>query len=80
MVQPPDGQSAEELFEALLEADRHYCDCLDYDVFPGAFRGEGYNSNSYVVGLIEAVGGTVDLQDYHGANDPVPREAFQAPP
>ena len=77
LVIPPDGVSPGDFFDRLKDLDDAYCDCYDYDVFPGMLPGEGYNSNSYAVGLIEAGGGTVHLLDYSGTDDPLPVRAFQ---
>jgi RHS repeat-associated protein len=53
----------EALIEALLSLDSHYQDNLEYDLFPrnqGDGRllilDAGYNSNSYISGLLEAAG------------------------
>jgi hypothetical protein len=77
-VMPPDGSSPGAYFAALLAADSRYCDCLDYDLFPGALPGDGYNSNSYVAGLIEATGGStvVDLGRFYGGGTPLPTSSF----
>lgn len=54
---PPAGVSPGDYSSALRAADARYCDCFDYDVFPEALPGTGYDSNSYVSGLIRATGG-----------------------
>lgn len=78
-VTPPAGVSPGEYFSALRAADSQYCDCFDYDVFPGALPGTGYNSNSYVSGLIRATGGvpSVNLGNYYGGGNPLPAGAFR---
>jgi RHS repeat-associated protein len=77
-VTPPAGVSPGRYFSNLLAADANYCDCFDYDVFPGALPGAGYNSNSYVPGLVRATGGvsSVNLGNYYGGETPLPAEAF----
>lgn len=77
-ITPPEGVSPRDYFSQLRAADAAYCDCLDYDLFPEALPGTGYNSNSYVTGLIRATGGTpsIDLSIYYGGATPVPRRRF----
>lgn len=57
-------------------ADDYYPDCLDYDLFPGIQ--DGYNSNSYVHGLILATDGIVDIDmtKFVGGGKPVPATFF----
>ena len=78
-VAPPAGVSPGDYFSSLRAADALYCDCFDYDVFPGALPGTGYNSNSYVSGLIRATGGvpSVNLGNYYGGATPLPPGAFR---
>jgi hypothetical protein len=80
IVLPPAGMSAEAYFDLLLAADAQYCDCFDYDLFPEALPGEGYNSNSYISGLINATGGTpiqINMDRFFGGSTPLPARAFQ---
>lgn len=51
-------------------------DCLDYDLFPGIQ--DGYNSNSWVHGLILATDGIVDIDmtKFVGGGKPVPATFF----
>ncbi len=79
-VYPPAGVAAEQYVEFLLEADQNYCDCVDYDTFPEIM--DGYNSGSYVSGLINATGGStsVDLSEYIGGGVPLPDAYFRRPP
>lgn len=51
-VIPPSGMSSASYFQELQSADAFYCDCVDYDLFPG--MANGYNSNSYVNSLIRS--------------------------
>ncbi|MGH8030441.1 MAG: RHS repeat-associated core domain-containing protein, partial [Arenimonas sp.] len=76
-VQPPAGWSRSDYFSHLIRAERNYCDCLDYDLFPGISN--GYNSNSFISGLIRGTGGTVnfDIGSYVGGGKPVPSTYFQ---
>ena len=75
-VQPPPGVSAQQYFERLRSGATTYCNCADYDLFPN--RADGYNSNSYTIGLIEATGGRseYDTTGLVGGNKPLPPEYF----
>ena len=77
---PPVGVAAEQYVEIMLEADQNYCDCVDYDTFPEIM--DGYNSASYISGLINATGGStsVDLSEYIGGGVPLPDAYFRRPP
>ncbi len=55
-VQPPPGITAQEYFQNLRSGASAYCNCADYDLFPDF--ADGYNSNSYTIGLIRATGGS----------------------
>lgn len=57
----PSGISEDAFIHRMLKADREYTDDLEYDFLPHPpiqYRGIGpsYNSNSYVAGLLRAVG------------------------
>jgi len=54
LLTPPGGDE-DAAIEALFAADANYGDNEDYEFFPSA-RSDGYNSNSYVSGLLRAVG------------------------
>jgi RHS repeat-associated protein len=73
----PQGVSAAQYANTLLAADAAYCDCLDYDLLPGLQN--GFNSNSYIAGLIAATGGSFSASTrYHiGANRPLPARFFR---
>ncbi|PIR24717.1 MAG: hypothetical protein COX62_08630 [Deltaproteobacteria bacterium CG_4_10_14_0_2_um_filter_43_8] len=76
-VTPPEGVTTNDYINELRRADGKYCDCADYDLFPGV--SDSYNSNSYVRGLIEATGGkaSVNFGNYYGGNDPLPERYFK---
>ncbi len=80
LVTLPKGATAQSYVNSLRQADSAYCDCVDYDLFPGVV--DSFNSNSYVRGLLNATGGrtSVNLGDYYGGNDPLPRHHFQSSP
>jgi RHS repeat-associated protein len=73
-VVPPEGMTTTEYFD-LLESHVNYSQ-VDYDYFPGI--SDGYNSNSFVRGVIEATGGSssIDLSNFVGGGKPVPKSAF----
>ena len=75
-VQPPDGVGSDAYFEQLRRGTELYCDCADYDLFPAI--GGGYNSNSFVRGLIDATGGRSDFDFSRvvGGERPLPQEYF----
>jgi hypothetical protein len=76
---PPDCE--EEVCRRLMMLDRNYRDNLKYVMFPAA-RGDGYNSNSYVAGILKAAGiepPRVPGANVPGYNKPVPRGAFNPP-
>ena len=73
-----DGPVAPSIYWArLLAADSRYDDDLAYDLFPSLGRG-GFNSNSFVSGLIQATLGipTVPMTRYVGGERPVPAAEF----
>jgi RHS repeat-associated protein len=93
-VIPPMGLSADEYFDRLKEATVRYQQIaagaqpmtgqgadsappiVDYDLFPGIAN--GYNSNSFLHGLLDATGGTttIDLNDFIGGEKPLPAIYF----
>ena len=75
----PQGVTAQQYMQRILKADRFYCDCVDYDLFPGISN--SYNSNSYIRGIINYTGGSnsVDLGGFVGGNDPLPGHYFGSP-
>ena len=72
-VIPLKGTSATTYFTQLQAAEKKYCDCLDYDLFPGVTN--GHNSNSFVVGVVSATGGSFsfNVSDFYGGNKPAPK-------
>lgn len=79
-ISPGKGETEDALIGRLFEADANYRDNLDYDFFPSS--SDGYNSNSYVAGLLQAIGvKNVPLPDQKtaptpGAGKPVPAGCF----
>jgi hypothetical protein len=61
----------------ILAADSGYDDKLPYDLFPSLGQG-GYNSNSFVAGMILATLGrsTVEMTSFVGGERPVPASEF----
>ena len=62
---------------SIRAADGRYDDRLRYDLFPSVGDG-GYNSNSFVAGLIQATAGrsTVAMSTFVGGEKPVPASEF----
>ncbi|WP_031553613.1 hypothetical protein [Parvularcula oceani] len=80
MIQHPGvtrGEITErEAVEYLFAADRAYADETDYDMVPFSWSG-GYNSNSYIAGLLAAAGWEAKKPPrVPGWTKPLPREAF----
>ena len=61
----------------LLIADSRYDDDLKYDLLPSIGQG-GYNSNSYVSGIVQATAGipTIPMNRFVGGERPVPASEF----
>ncbi|WP_412970824.1 RHS repeat domain-containing protein [Glaciecola sp. MF2-115] len=76
IVTPPEGLSTEQYFDELEGAIDNYNNNIDYDLFP-AFA-DSYNSNSFIIGLIQATGGavTIDYNNYVGGEKPLPSQNF----
>lgn len=73
-----DGPTAPVIYwGSILAADARYDDDLPYDLFPSLGQG-GYNSNSFVAGLILATLGrsTVEMSTFVGGERPVPASEF----
>lgn len=66
---PPMYKSDQQFIDAIRNLDFYYKDKLTYNLFPqeGGDESDGYNSNSYIRGLLEAV----------GAHFPNPQDVFQ---
>jgi hypothetical protein len=74
------GESAGVYFSKLLTGNANYQNCLIYQAAP-VWPGPGYNSNGYVVGLIDATGGvTEDPLNFVGSGVPVPAQWFDLVP
>ena len=56
IVKPPPGMTDSQFIKALQASANRYDDKLGYVPFPQKFLNEGYNSNSYVSGLLKSVG------------------------
>lgn len=78
-VTPPEGMTDTEYWEQLKALDQAYRDNVDYDVGPE--WQDGYNSNSYTRGILDASGGAsqVPFDNYFGGSSPLPPHYF-APP
>lgn len=78
VIDPPNGMSERKFIDRLFELDEKYPDGLDYDYLPDNDE-EGYNSNSYTSGLLEASGAKVPQPSVNtpGWNKPVPRKSFE---
>jgi len=76
VISPPQGVSNAEYILTLDSAQANYCDCLPYELFPGITG--SHNSNSFIHGLIDATGGSINynLDGLVGGSDPVPACAF----
>lgn len=55
LLKLPDGKSEDEVIAELFERDAAYGDNVDYSLFPSSLA-DGYNSNSYALGLLLATG------------------------
>ncbi len=79
-VAPPPGMNPGDYWDNVVQAGSNCCGTLDYALFPSRFF-SGYNSNSYLAGLVQATGGTpsVDLSGFVGGGHPVPPEYFGRP-
>lgn len=64
-------------WSSILAKDARYGDDLPYDLFPSIGKG-GYNSNSFIAGMILATLGrpTVEMQTFVGGERPVPASEF----
>ena len=74
----PQGVSEDEMIASLFSADANYADNLPYELWPTSESG-GYNSNSYVSGLLRTVGfEDVDAPPRTpGFDKPVPEQSFR---
>ncbi|MDB9895034.1 RHS domain-containing protein, partial [Reinekea forsetii] len=75
----PPGYSEAMMINKLLSMDRRYCDNLFYELFPEPKSVmNGYNSNSYISGLVGAAGMIAPLLSHKvpGYNNPLPFDEF----
>ena len=81
----PKGMSETEFYNGMANNFNGYTDDVDYDLFPEGK--DGYNSNSFATGLVQASGGTVPplptspMGQLHapGYNKQLPPECFSGP-
>ena len=64
-VETPKGMTDTQFINNIIAAQSSYKNGLNYDLFPKAGT-DGYNSNSYVSGLIKAAGGTAPALNTNG--------------
>jgi RHS repeat-associated protein len=79
-VSPPVGASPGEYFNSLTAAAASFCGCVDYALFPSnAF--DGYNSNSFIAGIVQATGGipSVPFSRFVGGQLPIPGQYYLIP-
>ncbi|QDU26940.1 RTX-I toxin determinant A from serotypes 1/9 [Anatilimnocola aggregata] len=83
LTKPAAFADSREWVNALISRLHGYADNLDYDLFPEITPGEGFNSNSFIAGLLAATGTVVDAPstifdggDYPGFATPVPAANF----
>ncbi|MDQ3140264.1 MAG: hypothetical protein M3Q15_06020, partial [Pseudomonadota bacterium] len=86
--QIPKGKSEFSYYKDVAKADTNYNDKLDYDLFPAkegqrslTIPDDGYNSNSFVSGLLKATGVAppkIDGVSLPGYDKPVPSNCFKA--
>lgn len=87
-IQIPKGKTEFQYFNSVATADRAYNDNLDYDLYPAKdedrsilWADDGYNSDSYVAGLLGATGVNPPQIDQYtpGYDKPVPEKCFREP-
>jgi hypothetical protein len=76
-VQSARYSTAKAHFDTLIRSAENYDNQLDYDLFPEA--GDGYNSNSFVAGLLDitAASATHAMSSFVGGGKPVPAKEFE---
>jgi hypothetical protein len=77
-ISAPSGKTEDDFIQLLFDTDAKYKDKLDYELFPLSWT-DGYNSNGYVSGLVNASTGSVPAQpsDTPGFEKPVPAKHFK---
>jgi hypothetical protein len=81
VISPGCSLSGEDYWQLLRAVDSKYDDAADYDLYPGWLPwNNGWNSNSYVSGLIQATNGSlsreVDPSQFDGFDVPLPPSWF----
>jgi hypothetical protein len=73
----PTGISEDAMIGRLVSSAENYQDDLDYDLFPGGMDSDGYNSNSFARGVLDANGlDSATYRDLYGGDKPVPNGCF----
>ena len=81
LLQMPRGVSEDDMIGRLVTAAENYPDNLEYDLFPGTLGADGYNSNGFARGLLDAVGlDSSTFADLFGGDKPVPQGCFALDP
>ncbi len=77
---PSSFKNEDEFIDKLFELDGNYDDKADYDFFPSSSE-EGNNSNSYVSGILKAVGATPPTPTVStpGYDKPLDKKEFEKP-
>ena len=76
---PPEGMASADFWGELKRRNANFRANIDYDLVPEIQ--DGYNSNSYTRGLLDAAGATytVPFDEYVGGRDPMPPFYFDPP-
>jgi RHS repeat-associated protein len=80
-IKPGKGDTENALIDRLFGVAGSYQDKLDYSLYPSK-DGSDYNSNGFIVGLVNVLGGSVPIPpnvDLPGADKPVPPSKFCTP-
>ena len=73
----PKGMSEDTVIGNLVSQTENYQDDLDYDLAPGGLDNDGYNSNSFARGILDAAGlNSRTFKDLVGGDKPVPKGCF----
>ncbi len=76
LLLPPPGTSAQTYFSQLQTSTVNCCGGIGYDLFPSI--GNGFNSNSFIFGLIGSSGGITNVSGsvFVGGGVPLPPQSF----